>query len=195
MILARSCSMPSKASVMPFNSFVTCRWWPSAAGASSSNVSRNYSACSGHQPGPTPSWPEASRCRPLMFTVRYSACRTSSARHPAVNVPSEVPYLFPYPDLLQSWGERLNATTGGFKVAIAWAGNPTLRGDRTRSISLDRLAPLAHVPGVTFYSIQKGDVASQADKPCGGNAINRPFTQSTRFCGHGGSYVAHGSGP
>ncbi|WP_328514360.1 glycosyltransferase family 9 protein, partial [Ralstonia solanacearum] len=52
-------------------------------------------------------------------------------------------------------------------VALVWAGRPTHCNDANRSLTLARLAPLAH-PGITFLSIQKGPAAAQsADPPPG----------------------------
>jgi tetratricopeptide (TPR) repeat protein len=42
------------------------------------------------------------------------------------------------------------------RIGIAWAGNPHHRGDATRSMPLEALAPLASVPGVSLISLQKG---------------------------------------
>jgi tetratricopeptide (TPR) repeat protein len=53
----------------------------------------------------------------------------------------------------------------GLKVGLVWAGNPANWGDRKRSLSLDMLAPLARVPGATFYSLQVGPAAAEAASP------------------------------
>jgi tetratricopeptide (TPR) repeat protein len=71
-------------------------------------------------------------------------------------------------DLVQAWRGRIESQSAGLKVGLAWAGSPTFKADRTRSISLDRLEPLARARDVTFYSVQKGAAAAQADKPPGG---------------------------
>jgi tetratricopeptide (TPR) repeat protein len=73
----------------------------------------------------------------------------------ADTVPSTTPYLTPpegieIPDLRE----------GGIHVGIAWAGKPTHRNDRNRSMPLDTLAPLFEVPGTTFHSLQLGDRAN-----------------------------------
>ena len=71
-------------------------------------------------------------------------------------------------DLVQTWQRRLGSKSSGLKIGLAWAGSPTFKGDRTRSMSLDRLEPLSQVGGVTFYSIQKGAAAAQAEQPPSG---------------------------
>jgi tetratricopeptide (TPR) repeat protein len=57
------------------------------------------------------------------------------------------------------------------RVGLAWAGNPKYKGDRSRSLSLGRFAPLAAVPGVEFYSLQRGPAASEAP-PAGLRLVN-----------------------
>ncbi|MGD0390086.1 MAG: tetratricopeptide repeat protein, partial [Tepidisphaeraceae bacterium] len=84
------------------------------------------------------------------------------------SIPAEVPYLFPDPELLESWRQKLSASAAGLKVALNWAGNPNVRRDHARSMSLDRLAPLSEVRGATFYSLQKGAAGRQADQPPAG---------------------------
>ena len=72
-------------------------------------------------------------------------------------VPAQVPYLgkglqpeqFPFPE-----------AASGPKVGIAWAGSPTHRNDRNRSCPLAALLPLLRLPGVNFYSLQKGERAA-----------------------------------
>ena len=44
----------------------------------------------------------------------------------------------------------------GFKVGIAWQGNPDHRRDRQRSAPLQAFEPLAEIPGVRLVSLQKG---------------------------------------
>lgn len=44
----------------------------------------------------------------------------------------------------------------GFKVGLAWAGNPIHPNDRLRSMPLAALAPLLETPGVLFFSLQVG---------------------------------------
>src|SRR3954452_6775004 len=42
-----------------------------------------------------------------------------------------------------------------------WAGNPKHLNDHNRSMRLDQLMPLASVPGVRLFSLQKGPAAAQ----------------------------------
>ena len=71
------------------------------------------------------------------------------------SVPAAVPYLTADPDRVAAWRERLKSIDGP-RIGLVWAGNPTQRDDRRRSIPLAALAPLATVPGATFISLQKG---------------------------------------
>ncbi|MFQ5756763.1 MAG: glycosyltransferase family 9 protein, partial [Acidiferrobacterales bacterium] len=80
----------------------------------------------------------------------------------ADTIPRNVPYLKVDPALMQAWTDR--APQGAYKVGICWAGRSTPR-NRHRTCSLDAFAPLARVPGVTFYSLQKGPAATEAAHP------------------------------
>ncbi|HEX6508018.1 MAG TPA: tetratricopeptide repeat protein, partial [Chloroflexota bacterium] len=84
-------------------------------------------------------------------------------------VPAETPYLHADPARVAAWGEYLDAEAkAGLRVGLVWAGNPDHKADRRRSMSLEALAPLAEVPGVHFFALQKGPAAIQADAPPAG---------------------------
>jgi hypothetical protein len=68
-------------------------------------------------------------------------------------IPARAPYLFAKAARVEPWRERL---IDGFKIGIAWQGNPAFRGDPFRSIPLRCFAPLAEIPGVCLVSLQKG---------------------------------------
>jgi predicted O-linked N-acetylglucosamine transferase (SPINDLY family) len=76
-------------------------------------------------------------------------------------IPADVPYLSAPPDRIEQWAKRL-AGDSSFKVGLAWAGSA--RRD-ARSCPLETFAPLAAVPGVTFYGLQKGPEANQPVPP------------------------------
>jgi tetratricopeptide (TPR) repeat protein len=69
-------------------------------------------------------------------------------------VPAETPYLSVAPERIRAWSDRL-PTTDNSLIALAWAGNPDYRGDKTRSIGLPPLLPLLSTSGVQFVGIQK----------------------------------------
>lgn len=76
-------------------------------------------------------------------------------------VPAEVPYL----RVPERAGISLPEGEGGLKVAIAWAGRPTHGDDWNRSIPARILEPLWDIPGVTFYSLQRGAIAERLGRP------------------------------
>jgi hypothetical protein len=49
----------------------------------------------------------------------------------------------------------------GFKIGIAWRGNPKNKGDRYRSIPLKSFEPLAHTEDVRLVSLQVGPGAEE----------------------------------
>jgi tetratricopeptide (TPR) repeat protein len=77
------------------------------------------------------------------------------------SVPAETPYLFADAELTEMWARRL-PPRAGLRVGIVWQGNPQTwdrelqRRDKSRSIPLRYYAPLARVPGVQLFSLQKG---------------------------------------
>ncbi len=75
-------------------------------------------------------------------------------------IPAEVPYVFADPGLVEKWREELGGIEG-FKIGIAWQGNPQYRGDRARSVPLAHFAVIARVPGVRLVSLQKGPGTEQ----------------------------------
>jgi tetratricopeptide (TPR) repeat protein len=68
-------------------------------------------------------------------------------------IPSAVPYLSPESALVAQWHERLG--DGGFKVGIAWQGNPKAKIDIGRSVPLRSFRPVADIPGVRLFPLQK----------------------------------------
>jgi tetratricopeptide (TPR) repeat protein len=75
-------------------------------------------------------------------------------------VPTYERYLHADEQLVQTWKEKLSRDPN-FKVGICWQGNseystPFLRAVvAAKSMPLNTFAPLAQVPGVSFYSLQK----------------------------------------
>jgi tetratricopeptide (TPR) repeat protein len=88
-------------------------------------------------------------------------------------VPKAVPFLCATPDTVAMYRDRLGPD--GFKIGIAWQGSPTFRFDRTRSIPLDRFAPLADIPGVRLISLQKRPGAEQIDSVSFKDCIETPL--------------------
>ncbi len=46
------------------------------------------------------------------------------------------------------------------KIGLVWAGNPAHKNDRHRSCKLELFQPLLDLPGICFYSLQKGEAAA-----------------------------------
>ena len=77
-------------------------------------------------------------------------------------VPAGVPYLAAPPSYLAKWRDRLGQPASP-RVGIAWAGSPTNRNDRNRSIALDRFLSLLPAAGVEFVSLQKDMGATECE--------------------------------
>ena len=54
-------------------------------------------------------------------------------------------------------GGRAASHPDTLQVGLVWAGRPEHRNNKNRSLSLADFAPLLDTPGVTFYSLQKGE--------------------------------------
>ena len=79
-------------------------------------------------------------------------------------IPTQVPYLSAEPDRVARWRARIG--TAGFKIGIAWQGNPGRIEDLGRSMKLREFAALAAVPGVRLIGLQKNDGIEQlSDAP------------------------------
>ena len=84
-------------------------------------------------------------------------------------VPATIPYLHADPERAAYWRRRVGDLPG-FRVGIAWAGNPhNKQMDRRRSLTIDRLDPLAAIAGVSFVSLQKDVPTAMSD----GSALGR----------------------
>lgn len=75
-------------------------------------------------------------------------------------IPSTIPYLAADARRLAAWQERL-ASLPGFKIGLAWQGNPAAPRDWSRSMALEEFVPLARLPNVWLVSLQKGPGAEQ----------------------------------
>lgn len=78
------------------------------------------------------------------------------ATNRVADIPAPVPYLSPAPDEAAAWAARLDDGSGRLRVGLVWAGNPSHRNDRNRSMPLDALDPLLDVAGVRLFSLQTG---------------------------------------
>ena len=71
------------------------------------------------------------------------------------NIPLDIPYLFPDPELVNKWRSELGSIQE-LKIGINWRGGATHTQDRHRSASLGVFAPLSRIDGVRLFSLQKG---------------------------------------
>ena len=90
-----------------------------------------------------------------------------------LDIPASIPYLTLNPALVKKWHEFMAADQDDLRIGLVWAGRPTHKKDRKRSLSFEAFEPLAEIPGVTFYCLQKGEAAQQAhNRPKGMKLIN-----------------------
>jgi hypothetical protein len=76
-------------------------------------------------------------------------------------IPANVPYLSAEPARVSGWAEVLASDPPGRRIGLVWSGNPKHANDRNRSIPLHDFQPLAKVPGLSLFSLQKGPAAGQ----------------------------------
>jgi len=67
-------------------------------------------------------------------------------------IPANVPYLHARAEDIEKWRPRIMARPG-FRVGIAWRGNPQHVNDRFRSSSLEEMSRLFAIEGVSFFSL------------------------------------------
>ncbi|MBS1258709.1 MAG: Cell division coordinator CpoB [Candidatus Scalindua arabica] len=86
------------------------------------------------------------------------------------NIPSKVPYIKVDPEPVKQWNARIE-NNDDFKIGIVWAGSPDHKNDRNRSCRLEDFSQLAEIPGLSFYSVQKGVASQEALTPPAGMKI------------------------
>jgi tetratricopeptide (TPR) repeat protein len=84
-------------------------------------------------------------------------------------LPNPARYLSAEETLVARWRERIGRQ--GFKIGIAWQGNPRGEIDKGRSIPLASFAPLAGVPGLRLISLQKNHGLDQLTRLPSGMAV------------------------
>ena len=106
----------------------------------------------------------------LEIQTRWADCTDFAAYIPLSGLPrlcgtriDTIPPVVPLPldpERVETWTARLNDSlpSGLKRVGIVWAGRPTHKNDRNRSIAFATLAQaLGHLPGIVLVSLQKGD--------------------------------------
>ena len=100
--------------------------------------------------------PDFNYCCPMLNLPTVFATRIET-------VPANVPYLAASDADVNYWRNRLsNSNNRGINIGLAWAGSSRISSpdliaaDRRRSIAPEALAPLMDIPGIRFFSLQKG---------------------------------------
>jgi tetratricopeptide (TPR) repeat protein len=87
-------------------------------------------------------------------------------------IPANVPYIAADRACAVHWAAKLSDFAGKTKIGLVWAGNSSANAiDTRRSLSLREFAPLAGLPKIQFFSLQKGEPAAQAKHPPEGFAL------------------------
>ncbi len=68
-------------------------------------------------------------------------------------------------------GRRVAPYAGSFRVGVVWSGSTRFAGHVRRSVALASLLPLAAMPGVQLFSLQKGKPATQLNTSGAGGFI------------------------
>jgi Tfp pilus assembly protein PilF len=78
-------------------------------------------------------------------------------------IPATIPYLHPDPAKIAAWRQRIEALTpqGKKRVGLVWAGRPTHKNDRKRTVKLQQFAPLFARGDIAIVTVQKGDQIAQ----------------------------------
>ncbi|MBI5899202.1 MAG: tetratricopeptide repeat protein [Rhodocyclales bacterium] len=85
-------------------------------------------------------------------------------------LPARIPYLSAVPGRIEKW--RLRLAGEGLRIGLVWRGNPNHDFDGSRSLpSLSMLAPLWSVPGLRFFSLQRGLGEDEARTPLPGQPL------------------------
>jgi hypothetical protein len=93
---------------------------------------------------------------PLSGLPRLAGTRIGS-------IPAPIPYLRADVAKSSSWKQRLDRLAPGGKkrVGLVWAGRPTHKNDRKRTVQLAQFAPLFARDDLAIITVQKGDQIAQ----------------------------------
>lgn len=82
------------------------------------------------------------------------------------DIPTFPSYLSADPANQSIWKNKIDALAqpGNLRVGFVWGGNPEHGNDRRRSIPLTKLLPLFQLPGIDYFSLQKGKPTADLDK-------------------------------
>ena len=92
------------------------------------------------------------------------------------NIPAQSPYLAPPLNLFQHWQNKVAEISSGNttrKIGLVWKSGEIFRFHKTRTMHLEQLRPLLQIPGIDWFSLQKGPGVEQiADTGLSGTIIN-----------------------
>jgi len=80
-------------------------------------------------------------------------------------IPAGIPYLTADQHSIAAWRSKMNCFGTNLRVGLAWAGDPANISGQSRTCGLKAMSPLAGIPGTTFYSLQTGATAKEANTP------------------------------
>jgi hypothetical protein len=86
------------------------------------------------------------------------------------DIPAAVPYLRVPEDRVRKWRERLGPARRR-RVGLVWAGSATHPINSERSIAARLFRPLARIPDIELFSLQKGPEAGQIAELAGCGVI------------------------
>jgi Tfp pilus assembly protein PilF len=78
-------------------------------------------------------------------------------------IPNQVPYLTVPVELGRKWAARVAAVKSP-RVGLAWAGKSDHPNDPIRSVRLEEFSRMFALPGLSFFSLQKGEAEHQIDE-------------------------------
>lgn len=96
-------------------------------------------------------------------------------------IPAAVPYLHPGEEAVRKWKARLAAAGPALKVGLYWSTESKTRISSHKSLSFEMLSPLAEIPGIAFFSLQRGAAAAQAAQPPQGMTVFDPTAELADF--------------
>lgn len=81
-------------------------------------------------------------------------------------IPAHLPYLVAAPERITHWAAVMGAKQERLRVGLVWKGSPGFENDADRSLpSLATLASLGDIPGIRYFSLQKGRGEDEAAAP------------------------------
>ena len=88
-------------------------------------------------------------------------------------IPDRVPY-FDLATLRRRQGGRVPILPGSghMKIGIVWVGSSTYQNDRHRSCRLSAFMPMLGIPGIDFFSLQKGEPSQELTELTPGLAVH-----------------------